>query len=145
MKSKNLHVGQVATTDRGWLFWLPAMGWAGLIFVASSVPGESLPKLPEHVTDKIAHFAVYLTLGVFTTLGLRRGWGWAHRKAIAATIAATIVYGLSDEFHQSFVPHRTPDWRDLLADAIGGLVGAAIALVLLRLRERRAADAAPTR
>jgi VanZ family protein len=35
------------------------------------------------------------------------------------------LYGLSDEFHQSFVPSRQADGYDLLADLVGGLLGAA--------------------
>ena len=34
-----------------------------------------------------------------------------------------IVYGVSDEWHQSFVPERSADAADVLADAIGALVG----------------------
>ena len=48
-----------------------------------------------------------------------------------------LLYGISDEIHQSFTPGRTPDWRDALADMIGGLAGALIfAAVTARPRKR---------
>jgi VanZ family protein len=37
---------------------------------------------------------------------------------------AVMLYGISDEFHQYFVPGRSVDVYDVLADALGGLLGA---------------------
>ncbi len=54
--------------------------------------------------------------------GVRR---WRHG-------ALVIVYALSDELHQAFVPGRHPDFRDILTDA----AGAALALFLVVLLER---------
>ena len=57
-------------------------------------------------------------LRFFTVYG---PWG---RPDMAAFIFA-LVFGLSDEWHQSFVPGRMADGWDLLADAAGALLGAA--------------------
>ena len=40
-----------------------------------------------------------------------------------AAVGLTVLYGLSDEIHQRFVPGRVADVRDLMADTIGALVG----------------------
>ena len=64
-------------------------------------------------------------LAVLCLMGLT-GWRW-RRVAGASLLGAFVIavlYGVSDEFHQSFVPGRTPDAADVLADA----VGAALAL-----------------
>ena len=39
------------------------------------------------------------------------------------TIVCATVYGISDEFHQWFVPGRTADVHDVMADAIGATRG----------------------
>ncbi|MGH8657315.1 MAG: VanZ family protein [Gammaproteobacteria bacterium] len=46
-----------------------------------------------------------------------------RKKGMVVVLTVTILYGISDEFHQSFVPGRQPSWYDVLADGLGGLLG----------------------
>lgn len=102
-----------------------------VIFGLSSL--ETLPKPPAIGIDIEAiagHFTVYALLAA--------AW-WAVKpqpislqRRTWITIAATMLYAVSDEWHQSFVPGRTPDVRDLLVDAIGMTVALAVALTLER-------------
>jgi hypothetical protein len=117
-------------------YWLPALLWAGLIFWLSSQS-----KLPEigpafWQKDKAAHLIFYGVLGAFVLLGLRRvvspstllraGQANSHTsslslpKAVLLAILITSAYGASDEFHQRFVPNRTCDVWDWVADTMGG-------------------------
>jgi VanZ family protein len=91
---------------------------AGLIFVASSRSTIAAPRSPFEFLrmDKIGHFAVYGLLG---TLLCRMGTGW--RGAAGAVLAAS-AYGASDEWHQSFVPGRSVEVTDWLADTLGAAV-----------------------
>ena len=112
----------MTSTQRAWLGWGPAILWFVLIFVLSSQ--STLPS-PDHVTDKQAHAFTYGVLAVLCLMGLT-GWRW-RRVAGASLLAAfviAVVYGVSDEVHQSFVPGRSPDVADVVADA----AGAALAL-----------------
>ena len=112
----------MTTAQRAWLGWGPAILWFAFIFVLSSQ--SSLPS-PDHVSDKQAHAFTYGVLAVLCLMGLT-GWRW-RRVAGASLLAAfviAVVYGVSDEFHQSFVPGRSPDVADVVADA----AGAALAL-----------------
>jgi VanZ family protein len=43
-----------------------------------------------------------------------------------AAIALATMYGVSDEFHQSFVPGRSPDRFDVVADCVGATIGVAL-------------------
>ncbi|MDY0378561.1 MAG: VanZ family protein, partial [Desulfobacterales bacterium] len=45
---------------------------------------------------------------------------------VALSVAASVLFGISDEFHQSFVPSRTADIRDLVFDFLGSVVGSGI-------------------
>jgi VanZ family protein len=101
------------------------------IFYMSSGPVEAavFSKFPDFVLHAfgysvfyvVAHWAIHEGL----PLVAGRGGYWLPWLA-------TVLYGASDEFHQSFVPSRQCAAGDLLADAVGGLVGAlAVILVML--------------
>lgn len=52
--------------------------------------------------------------------------------------AFVLLYAVSDEFHQRFVPGRSSEVRDVMIDTTAGVVGVGIyALVEARLRKRR--------
>ena len=101
---------------------LPAVLWALLIFTVSSFP--KLPSVPGGFSsiDKVAHFFEYFIFGIFlsiafislpVTINLKR-------KLLYAALVG-IVYGISDEFHQSFVPGRETSLADTIADAAGAI------------------------
>jgi VanZ family protein len=125
------------------LKWGPVALWAAVLVLLSSVPGTDLPPLPGQ-SDKLLHAAVYAILGALWLRGLRLTWPcWGRARAVLIAAILSALFGISDEFHQAFTPRRTPDWHDLLADAIGGLIGAWIlTLVLARRRDSSKSDAA---
>jgi VanZ family protein len=115
----------VTPTQRTVLGWGPAILWFALIFVLSSQP--SLPS-PSQISDKQAHALTYGVLAVLCLMGLT-GWNW-RRVAGAGLLGAFVIavlYGVSDEFHQSFVAGRTPDAADVLADAVGAALALTVA------------------
>jgi VanZ family protein len=63
-----------------------------------------------------------------------RGLGWAGVWALSFLLAT--LYGVTDEVHQSFVPGRNPDWRDVVADGLGALLGAGVTIAVAHLRSR---------
>ena len=108
-----------------WL-WAPAVVVMAAIFFISSL--SDLSPLPGDVSDKTGHFAGYAVLG----LAVLRAMARARLSGVTARSAARswlvcLAYGASDEFHQRFVPGRTPALDDLAADA----AGAATAILLL--------------
>lgn len=124
-------------TARQWLrqqpliyLWIPLLAWMGLIFYLSAQPD-----LPRPATDWLGdvigmggHAFVFGVLAVLWArlLGKRR-----HPLLLAFLL--TMLYALSDEFHQSFVPGRHTDPLDLLWDG----AGAALALGLWAWFRRR--------
>jgi VanZ family protein len=106
-----------------WL-WLPVIVYAAAIFAASSI---SQPPMPGGVSDSALHGWAYAGLAAVVLRALAGGhWeGVTVSRSAAAALLAT-AYGLSDEFHQRFVPGRFFDLRDLLADAAGAAAATAL-------------------
>jgi VanZ family protein len=116
------------------LAWLPALLWMTAIFTISSRSTVSLPSVTQ--ADKVAHAAAYAVLGVALAFALRRS-SVASWPAWSVTLGW--LYGASDEFHQRFVPGRSPDVADWVADAVGVVIGT---LLFQRWLARRAAPLA---
>jgi len=84
---------------------------AALIFFASSRSTVAAPPIVN--VDKYGHFLVY---GLLATLLCRLGTGW---PAAGWALLAASAYGATDEWHQLFVPGRSCDVFDWLADTTG--------------------------
>lgn len=87
------------------------------------------------VVSSIAHFCEYTVLGVLLANALRCHLPLGRACLIAIVCAS--LYGVSDEFHQLFVPGRMCDPMDWLVDTAGASLGAGLAFGWLRRRERR--------
>ena len=121
-----------------WLRVLPLVVVMMLLFVLSHQPGDTLP-LPAVVNlDKLLHLLAYTTLGLCFLLALPPGWRTRRPRAAAvATVLFCLAYGLSDEFHQRFVPGRFSGVDDLVFDTLGGLLAVAIDRARHRWTSRR--------
>jgi len=94
------------------------------IFGLSSI--HHPPKPPDGVTDKDLHTALYAGLGAVIVRALAGGWRQKVTVRVAVlAVVLTVLYGVSDEFHQHFVVGRTADVYDVLADLVGGSIAAA--------------------
>ena len=117
------------------LGWVPAILWLTLIFVLSSQP--TLPSTGQ-VTDKQAHAFTYGVLALLCLMGLTR-WRWRSiaGASLLGAFALAVLYGVSDEIHQAFVPGRNPDVADVAADAAGAAIALAMAWAWAILLGRR--------
>ncbi|MBU1061227.1 MAG: VanZ family protein [Candidatus Omnitrophica bacterium] len=109
-------------------YWGPLCIYAGIIFYVSSI-SKPLPDIGIPSFDKLLHVFEFVVFGFLASRAFRHSsWlkgGASYRIVIWASLAA-ILYGISDEFHQSFVPGRIFSLFDVLADSIGGTLGAFI-------------------
>jgi VanZ family protein len=126
-------------------YWLPVCAWAGLIFFFSTdhfsfdhtaqifgfVFSWLLPAIPTEdiapvhgAMRKLGHWSEYFVLAVLVLRALRNETGkkWELRDA-ALTLVFILVYALSDEWHQTFVPSRTASFGDVMIDVLGGICG----------------------
>lgn len=94
--------------------------YAGVIFYWSNQPSIPIPMRFPH-QDKLLHFSAYFILGALAANAFD---GLPGRRRFWVALAFASAYGVSDEFHQSFVPGRDVDFFDWLADTVGGAAGA---------------------
>ncbi len=104
-------------------YWLPVIFWMGVIFYMSGMKGDDIPGLfPRQ--DIVFHFLIYACLA----------WHFGRAvffekprigffKIVCLCAVFGLLYGISDEFHQSFVSERSSTAFDVLIDTIGSLAG----------------------
>lgn len=105
--------------------WLPVIAYMAMLFGFSSLP--TLPSPPAGLSFYDVHVAAYAGLAALTTRATARGLRDVSWRAVFGAILISSLYGVSDEYHQMFVPGRTFDVLDMLADAIGSVAGASAA------------------
>lgn len=115
----------------GLLRLIPMLLCMATIFILSHQPASS-PEWLFPGADKIAHLLVYAVLSgtviyAFSAETRRRRRG----VVLIAALLVPILFGLSDEYHQSWIPGRTSEFLDLVADAAGGLVAAFVWLIFI--------------
>jgi len=94
-----------------------------LVIVVLSAQSDPLPQVTTRVWDKLLHVIEYTALGLLWCRTCR-GAGLRWTTATIVAVLATAAFGATDEWHQSFVPRRTADVQDWMADLFGGLLGA---------------------
>ena len=92
---------------------------------------EVLSKI-EHIIRKIAHFSIYTLVGILM-MSLMSTYNLKQIKRVGISFGVGVLYAISDEFHQSFTPDRTPLATDVCIDSCGVLVGIGIIIILLKL------------
>lgn len=99
-------------------------GYCALIFALSAQPDPPKPELGFEIPglDKLAHAVLFGGLAGLVSVGLRRSNTRLRPEVqFYAPIAFAVLYGLTDEIHQLFVPDRSFELLDLTADAAGAL------------------------
>jgi VanZ family protein len=104
--------------------------YVAAIFVLSHFSGSFFHNLSVKIWDKLIHAAEYLPVGFLLT-GWLANWKRPPRGRVVFVVVVLVmvlVLGALDETHQFFVPGRTASVGDLLADVVGGTLGAIIGL-----------------
>jgi VanZ family protein len=112
------------------------------VYWATMFVGTHTPKLPGVVSkpnDKLLHFVAYFGLGILLCYVSKPAKSW---RRFGGILVLGLLYGAFDELTQSLVPNRYPDWRDLIADAMGLTTAVAVYWVgrsiVRRIRDSRA-------
>jgi len=140
-------------------YWLPVVLWMTIIFSASSdthsqqhssrffepllhwlFPSMSQTRVEtiHHYFRKCCHLAEYAVLGLLVwralhgTKSFLAPWSWPK---VGGTLLVVFLYAATDEFHQVFVPGRTPMISDVFIDTAGASIGL-LGLWIVHLRKR---------
>jgi len=100
--------------------WFITFGYMGIIFFLSSQQSFHMHGLPENA-DKAVHTLIYIPLAFLLYISLHKS-GLKKSLFVVAFIFAGI-YGITDEFHQYFVPGRYASTGDVAADFFGAFLG----------------------
>jgi VanZ family protein len=103
------------------LLWLPVILWAGLIFWLSSIPHlRFVMAWWDIILRKFGHLIVFGILARLIARALAGSTLWSWKKIFAWSLLLTVLYAVSDEYHQGFVPGRVPAAHDVALDSFGG-------------------------
>ena len=110
-------------------FWFPVILWTSVIFLFSAKPTPVTSEIiwQDFIVKKTAHIIEYAILATLLYRALINS-GVVKKDAGIIAIILAILYGVSDEFHQSFTPGREPKVRDIFFDSFGALT--AVYLIL---------------
>lgn len=129
------------------LAWGLVLIWMVLIFLLSAQPANQSDEMSKRVAEvvrerveqvnpntnlnlgrlnylvrKNAHFFAYFILGILVIHAVSHGRPLGAGK-IGLTLLICVLYAISDEFHQLFVPGRAGQVKDVLIDSAGSLTG----------------------
>ena len=108
-------------------WWIALLCWMGLIFLASSslfawqMSAEGTEELfgsLNYWVRKSAHMGVY---AVLMYLWFRSLWTDSKRfwPCLVWSVVFSVLYGISDEYHQDWIPERSGKWSDVGWDTVG--------------------------
>lgn len=143
-------------------YWILVILWMMIIFYLSAQEANVSNNLSTGITKKIvttinkvspnkqidirafnnivrknAHFIAYMILGFLSIMAIRCQNKLQSYRCIIYSFLLCIIYAISDEFHQSFVPGRGPSLKDVLIDSSGAIVGICIYIILAKLINKK--------
>ena len=86
----------------------------------------------EHIVRKLAHFSIYTVIG-FLLMSLMSTYKLKQKNRITISAVIGLLYAISDEIHQAFVPGRGPLVSDVFIDFSGVVVGILIAILVIKV------------
>jgi VanZ family protein len=106
------------------------------ILIGTLIPGSSLSEYEVFSYDKLMHLLAFMAW----TLGTGICWrAYNNRRApLKLLVVAPILFGIAIEVLQGILPtNRSPEWMDVVFDAIGTILGLLVYLLLLRIKDKK--------
>lgn len=141
--------------------WFLVIAWMGTIFYLSHQPANTSSELSSGITQivvgiietiipfieidldvwhflirKSAHFIAYFLLGIFIVHALIVSRMQVFQSGLLAIIIS-LLYAISDEIHQLYIPGRSGEVRDVIIDTLGASTGVLLFVLCVLVFERR--------
>lgn len=148
-------------SKRTGIAWALVILWMAIIFMLSHQPASVSSSLSNGITETIikaiekvmpgadfdirdfhyivrknAHFIAYFVLGALTVNALRKSGIHGFRN-LAFSFCVCVLYAISDEMHQLFIPGRSGEARDVLIDSAGACVGIGVFSLLTKFCSKK--------
>lgn len=95
---------------------------------------ESTAQSLSFIVRKSAHFAIYFVLGMLMYKAIQKCGRFKNKIAFSALFC--MLYSVTDEIHQIFVPGRACRLFDIFVDCIGSILGIALVVFLTTIFEK---------
>ncbi len=106
--------------NRSLLRAVPMLVVMGAVFLLSHQPGDTFSDVVFFpFADKLVHMVIYMVMAATVWYAHIIEGRWPTAVMV---VAVCCLYGCFDEFHQSFVPGRYPDFFDIIADFFGSFL-----------------------
>ena len=106
-----------------------------LILFGTLMPNSDLPKYQVFNYDKVMHVAAFMAWTLATGITWRAFQ--PKRVSLAILIIVPLLFGIAIEILQGILPtNRSPEWIDIIFDALGTFLGILIYLLLLSIKDQ---------
>lgn len=103
--------------------WLPVFIWGGAIFYFSSIPNLTTGwGFWDFILRKFTHITEYFILTFLLYRAFKNSFRLSSFYLIFLLAVFSLLYAISDEIHQAFVPLRGPSALDVLIDSCGIII-----------------------
>jgi len=114
------------------IYWVPVYLYMGVIFYFSSKGNLSISV---GGTVGVVNISYVQHAFLFFGLGFLILRAFGSKRKIVSSIILSGFYGVSDEFHQYFVPGRTVSLGDVVFDIIGASIGVGVYYLFLKFKK----------
>lgn len=110
------------------IFWLPVIIWSSVIYFFSSIPHLKIEILGfwDLILRKIAHIVEYAILSLLYFRAIKNTTNLKGTSFYFWPMFLSLIYAISDEIHQHFVPGRYCSVVDIGIDSVGIIIGCVI-------------------
>jgi VanZ family protein len=119
--------------------WLPVIFWCLVIFYFSNIPSLHLNIKWQFIIRKTAHIIEFGILSFLLYRSLKKSTNLSIITIILISFGLTVLFSISDEFHQTFILGRVGTIRDVFID----MIGVAIFILIILFKERKNLDDPP--
>lgn len=110
--------------------------WAVIILLLTLLAGGASSNIKMISLDKVIHCTIFAVQSFLLIVGLKKQHSYSYFKFNAGKMAilGTSLFGVLVELIQGFIPGRSFEWTDMLANVVGAFVGFLVFLLIYKTK-----------